>query len=326
MHNAGDVSYRSYISIITLCLAIVACDRSDPAVSGDESTSATSTQSSTGASMESGAWRVGTIEVQRASSKQGSAGPTPDDVASWLDAAIRSADGLETSDVDSDAFLTYRVAVVDGVAGIPADEQPFVRVQIQGRLSDPSRPDGANEMMALSFERDKSLADESADPADGDLSRAVEEVIEEYVAAVESRFELYSASDARLVELLADDALAPEAALAGIHEARDRRIEAAVPVLTGFLEHESPSVVVAAAAALVQMKPEESATSVVAAAGKLGRHREYAALHRLIYIIGDLDDPVAREYLEGMTSHKIPDIRRAAQQVMRQTQAEDGER
>lgn len=224
---------------------------------------------------------------------------------------------LAKTDARSEAFLMYQAAVVDGVSGVPSEDQPLLRIRVQGRLDDPSRPAAVNKLMALGLVRDRSLDVEDGQPTSDILAVAVREVVQEYVRTVARRFEALSASEDELVGLLKSDALPPEAALTAIHEARDRQVDAAVSSIAALLRDESPSVVVAAAAALSQMAPDERADEIVEAAGRLGREREYASLHRLIFIVGDLEQPVAREYLEGLTGHQIPDIRRAAEQALK---------
>ncbi len=317
MHNADDVKYTSYmwIAMLSLALAASGCDKSRSGQEeGSEEPSRVQSESEPTASATP--WRVGRVRVERGAAPGDLELPDEALVGQWLRTALEESATLKTTESESDAFVSYRAAVVDEVAGVPADEQPFLRIRVQGQLSDPDRPDEVNELMALGIERDHPL-DELDGPLDSQTTRELlREAVGEYVSIAEARFAVLSADEGELVDLLASPSLPPEVVLTAVHEARERKIDNAVPVMAALLEHDSPTVVVAAAAALAQMAHDERATDIVEAAGRLGREREYASLHRLIFIIGDLDSPVARQYLEGLTGHKIPDIRRAAQQVM----------
>jgi hypothetical protein len=314
--------------MIVVACALFSCDK-PPQETGDRSVETTGQskgeyESASKPTLDAEVWRVGRLDVRQGASGNELHMPSRDKVRGWLTAAIDDSDVLESSDEASDASFVYRAAVVDEAAGIPADEQPFVRIRVQGRLTDPSQSKSANDLMALGFVVDRTFQDEEGQPTPDMLREFVREAVDEYIAAVQGRFRAYTATDSELGELMQDESLPPEALLTAIHEARDRGVESSVPALQQRLLDETPAVVVAAAAALASIAPERSASKMVEAAGQLGREREYAALHRLIFILGDVRAPVVTEYLQGLSGHKIPDIRRAAEQVLERRAKQGG--
>ncbi|MGM0554834.1 MAG: hypothetical protein ACQEVA_00460 [Myxococcota bacterium] len=306
-----------YIICAALLLAIVGCDKSTEATKGASGLSESPPgESSSPSTAAPGPWRIGTIDVRAGESAGEVELPSSESVSKWLTATIREVDALEKTEEEASAFLMYQAAVVDGVSGVPSDEQPFLRVRVQGRLEDPTRPDSVNNLMALGLSRDLQFEAGDGAPSATTVQTSVRQVVEEYVRIVARRFEALSGTETQLVALLESEELPAEAALTAIHEARDRKVDEAAPAVAELLGHDSPDVVVAAAGALAKMAPEKTAGQIVDAAGRLGRERKYASLHQLIFIVGDLDQPVAREYLDGLRGHQIPDIRRAATQAL----------
>jgi HEAT repeat protein len=123
-----------------------------------------------------------------------------------------------------------------------------------------------------------------------------------------------------LVDELTGVDVLDERRLEAIHQAREAKVEQAVPALRELLDSDNPDIIVASAAALEGLEVEEAGGDIVEAASQLSRDQQFEHLRQLLFVVGDVGGPEARIYLETVADgHQVPGIRQTAAQVLEDT-------
>ncbi len=89
------------------------------------------------------------------------------------------------------------------------------------------------------------------------------------------------------------------------------------PILMRHLEREDPKVIVAAGGAMTNLGIEDRAPALIEAATKMNGANRLPAYVALLYMLGDTDEPTAKQYLETVaTGHADPSLQKVAKEAL----------
>ncbi len=122
--------------------------------------------------------------------------------------------------------------------------------------------------------------------------------------------------DGELLDFIADEDEDASARLAAVQQARDRRLTGAASTIEPLLEDDDERLRVAAAAALVAFKKQETYSKVIGVAERFSRDRN-PQLMPLLYIVGDMNTDESKTYLKTVAeAHSEPTVRKIAEEAL----------
>ena len=144
----------------------------------------------------------------------------------------------------------------------------------------------------------------------------VQEGVQRCARSLRGQWRLGLAKDQEVAGLLAQG-LEGAAAQLALERARERQIKDAALAARAYLEREEPSLVLAAAGAIVALGDAQAGPALVEAATRLSAAGNLRDLRAMIYLLGEQGGPQVLAYLEAVRSgHPEPELQRSAAQAL----------